>query len=337
MKGGVEGVRRSREPDPGSTLEPAFLLRSYFRRVYHNVCGVSHLIRNIGLYFGSGIQYLCVLRIERYGWVPFVSDMSPPATTTAPTHYEVLGIPPTASARAIRAAFHTHALIFHPDRQHHQPVPPSTSTSESTSTTFHAVHIAYECLRDPLQRRQYDAQLRAAELKSLAIDQDVDHDDPDIRRYAYEEATPEEVAEIYVDHDHRTRDVARDETAGLMHCEWDCRCGGTYHWHERDIVGDPGVRAVALGRRRERGREEIEDEMEREEEEAEEEEEQEESLAERFGDFVGLEGSIAGEVAAACNGCSLHIRVLFEIHPPVEGGCVPEIRGRSNASSYSRT
>ena len=59
-------------------------------------------------------------------------------------YYIVLGVPPTESASAIRAAFRDLAKRYHPDR----------------------VEAAYEVLSDPQRRRLYDDSLREAELPS---------------------------------------------------------------------------------------------------------------------------------------------------------------------------
>lgn len=64
------------------------------------------------------------------------------------THYEVLGIAPTASPAEIASAYHRLARLLHPD-------------VGGTGALFHRVNTAYETLRDPLRRSAYDRSLRA--------------------------------------------------------------------------------------------------------------------------------------------------------------------------------
>ncbi|RDW64336.1 J domain-containing protein [Aspergillus mulundensis] len=62
-------------------------------------------------------------------------------------YYAVLGIPPTADASCIKAAFRTAALAKHPDKN-----PSPDATSE-----FQRVGEAYETLMDETRRAHYDA------------------------------------------------------------------------------------------------------------------------------------------------------------------------------------
>lgn len=67
------------------------------------------------------------------------------------THYQTLGVTPTASAGAIRAAYRALARQFHPD----------VSRAEDAQARFAAIAAAYEVLSDPEKRRDYDQQLLA--------------------------------------------------------------------------------------------------------------------------------------------------------------------------------
>jgi len=66
-----------------------------------------------------------------------------------PTHYEVLGIPPQASAAEVRAAYRAAARSVHPD-------------AGGSPVAMQAVNAAWRVLGDPGRRAAYDATLRAA-------------------------------------------------------------------------------------------------------------------------------------------------------------------------------
>ena len=66
-------------------------------------------------------------------------------------HYEVLGVTPTASTAEIRSAYFRLAKQLHPDRQ--------ARTDPVATERFLAVQNAYETLRDPARREEYDRQL----------------------------------------------------------------------------------------------------------------------------------------------------------------------------------
>lgn len=68
------------------------------------------------------------------------------------THYEVLGVAPTATPKAIRAAYRALAQLLHPD----------TSTEPDSHTRFSELAAAYAVLSDRVKRRAYDAALRRA-------------------------------------------------------------------------------------------------------------------------------------------------------------------------------
>lgn len=78
------------------------------------------------------------------------------------THYETLGVGQLASEEEIRRAFRQLALRYHPDRN------PSLAAREA----FHSISEAYEVLKTPERRREYDrilgldAELQAARAKA---------------------------------------------------------------------------------------------------------------------------------------------------------------------------
>ena len=60
--------------------------------------------------------------------------------------YRMLGVPRTAAPEQIRAAFRDLAKVYHPD-----------SGAQADDERFRQVREAYEVLRDPARRLQYDA------------------------------------------------------------------------------------------------------------------------------------------------------------------------------------
>jgi curved DNA-binding protein CbpA len=88
------------------------------------------------------------------------------------THYEVLGVRADADAASIRAAYQREVLRCHPDKQ----AAASSSTKEDDDRVeeerrrrFAAVQAAYNTLRDPTARAEYDAQLaRRAQMEAAS-------------------------------------------------------------------------------------------------------------------------------------------------------------------------
>lgn len=62
-----------------------------------------------------------------------------------PDPYEVLGVPPTATAEEIKAAYRRLVRLLHPD-----------AAGEGDRAAFHRVQEAYELLGDPGRRRLHD-------------------------------------------------------------------------------------------------------------------------------------------------------------------------------------
>ena len=67
------------------------------------------------------------------------------------THYDVLGVPPTADAAAIRKAYLRASLRLHPDK--------NPGREEEAKAEFVQIGRAYETLRDPSTRAAYDAEV----------------------------------------------------------------------------------------------------------------------------------------------------------------------------------
>lgn len=73
------------------------------------------------------------------------------------THYQRLGVAPSASLEEIRAGYRTLARRLHPDRQ-------STGTMAERALAerrMREINEAWQTLRDPLLRHRYDESLRA--------------------------------------------------------------------------------------------------------------------------------------------------------------------------------
>src|SRR5258708_34674526 len=78
-----------------------------------------------------------------------------------PDHYQQLGVARDADAEAIRTAYRTLAKQLHPDL--------SNPADPESKMPFLRLQEAYDVLRDPLQRGQYDRELaRQAEMAAAA-------------------------------------------------------------------------------------------------------------------------------------------------------------------------
>lgn len=70
---------------------------------------------------------------------------------TIATHYEILGVDPSATPDRIRAAYRERARLHHPDRDRSAP-----------TETMAAVNEAYRVLGDPVRRYEYDRSLHGS-------------------------------------------------------------------------------------------------------------------------------------------------------------------------------
>mmetsp|Transcript_73589 Transcript_73589/g.204499 ORF Transcript_73589/g.204499 Transcript_73589/m.204499 type:complete len:238 (-) Transcript_73589:211-924(-) len=70
-------------------------------------------------------------------------------TAAATTHYDILGVSPTASSVEVKKAYYRQAMLHHPDKQ-------------GSRERFEALDVAYSVLRDPRRRDHYDLQLQIA-------------------------------------------------------------------------------------------------------------------------------------------------------------------------------
>jgi curved DNA-binding protein CbpA len=75
-------------------------------------------------------------------------------------YYALLGVPPDASADAIKAAFHAFARRYHPDRHVGEP-----ELQAKVTRIYRRGTEAYRVLTHPEQRRAYDQQLAQGQLR----------------------------------------------------------------------------------------------------------------------------------------------------------------------------
>lgn len=76
-------------------------------------------------------------------------DVDPFGFPNAPSHYEVLGVVPSASVDEIKKAYRKLALRYHPDKSNNCP---------DSEEKFKGISKAYEILSDPEARRRYDVE-----------------------------------------------------------------------------------------------------------------------------------------------------------------------------------
>ena len=69
-----------------------------------------------------------------------------------PTHYETLGVAPTASAAEIRKAYLRRARALHPDRQ----LGRSPSEARAAEQAMRQVNVAWNVLSDSMKKAEYD-------------------------------------------------------------------------------------------------------------------------------------------------------------------------------------
>ncbi len=82
------------------------------------------------------------------------------------THYEVLGVSPEASADDIRTAYVRLAKANHPDRRHSD----DPARRRQADATIKAANAAWNVLRDPLRRADYDRTLARGATASGSVE-----------------------------------------------------------------------------------------------------------------------------------------------------------------------
>ena len=94
------------------------------------------------------------------------------------THYEILGVEPTAGADAIKTAFRREIARYHPDKVIHL----GAEFQEMAATRAAALTVAYKMLTDPALREEYDAGIAAGappdHTPRKPPPDDIEHDTP---------------------------------------------------------------------------------------------------------------------------------------------------------------
>lgn len=76
--------------------------------------------------------------------------------------YEILNVPSDADQDTIRKSYHSLARRYHPDRQvYHLDRPVTVADKQAAEEQFKIVTNAYEVLKDPQRRQEYDNLIRA--------------------------------------------------------------------------------------------------------------------------------------------------------------------------------
>lgn len=100
----------------------------------------------------KGVLFKCVKQSMLS--LPVMANLA----TKTKTHYETLGLQPTATYNEIKSAYYELTLKFHPDR----------NASKSAKEMFHEISNAYDVLSKYETRKQYDrTQLINQNLQSL--------------------------------------------------------------------------------------------------------------------------------------------------------------------------
>ena len=95
-----------------------------------------------------------LLALNRHGGASAAAKPPPPPPPPPrPTLYSMLGVSAGASDKAIKRSYHKLALRWHPDKH------PSRAAKAAATARFKSLQSAYETLRKPRLRRQYDAKL----------------------------------------------------------------------------------------------------------------------------------------------------------------------------------
>lgn len=89
------------------------------------------------------------------------------------SYYEVLGVSPTADQSAIRKAYLKSSLKYHPDK--------NPGAEELAKANFISIGEAYEVLRDPIKRSQYDHELQGGTFTFKRREKQTTNDDDDVQ------------------------------------------------------------------------------------------------------------------------------------------------------------
>ncbi|KEG08072.1 putative chaperone DNAJ protein [Trypanosoma grayi] len=137
--------------------------------------------------------------------------------------YEVLGVPCSASAADIRAAFKHLALRTHPDRNIDYFREEEDVSAAHVTHPFYVVKDASELLLDPLRRAEYDQIQQQAYVRSVgAVSDTYNIDDFDLV-------------------EERVVDLPESKNTGvvtMLTYQMECRCGGIFELFVTKEVGE---------------------------------------------------------------------------------------------------
>mmetsp|Transcript_18587 Transcript_18587/g.26158 ORF Transcript_18587/g.26158 Transcript_18587/m.26158 type:complete len:179 (+) Transcript_18587:49-585(+) len=170
------------------------------------------------------------------------------------THYDVLGVKPSASTLEIKSKHRLLVLQYHPDKKKQ---PTDGDRKDKESTEFHRLTEAWECLRDPERRNLYDDSLnKELERDNRILDKaihiklsqmkmeicDVDDDDLDrcqIEVSSHQVGNMQYSQEVLYTYNCRCGDyfeiLQRDLYCGLSSDLWECKSCSLTMLIDRDI------------------------------------------------------------------------------------------------------
>lgn len=100
-----------------------------------------------------------------------------PAVRRKPNHYERLRVMPTATQDELRRAYRTAAMRWHPDRARKVAQEAGPAVAErwrrDAVESMALINAAYDVLRDPERRREYDASLFHVQMPGAMAEREV--------------------------------------------------------------------------------------------------------------------------------------------------------------------
>ncbi|KAJ4956485.1 hypothetical protein NE237_013268 [Protea cynaroides] len=206
----------------GFTSKPLFQVRRFHRQFTSPLSvelPVDHGVRQRGIsllrqaFFGTRTFHGCsfesvgrptsfsvtrLLLMGRYFHATGVSH------SIGKNHYEILGVPKNASRDEIKKAFHELAKKYHPDANKNNP---------AAKRKFQEIRNAYETLRDPEQRAQYDRELNSSKKRDYST---ADSEGFTYGSYAYRDHFSDSFQKIFSEiFENETENYATDIQADL--------------------------------------------------------------------------------------------------------------------------
>lgn len=139
---------------------------------------------------------------------------------TTRNYYDILNAKPNSTIDELKANYKQLILQYHPDKlnQHHQREDEllvlDMAVDERSTQEFVDITEAWTCLKDPIKRKEYDAQLMLSKFH--------------MHSNTYATITLNDMKRTY----HKTRNIDTNESLLLdgyyYYYAYDCRCGGQY-------------------------------------------------------------------------------------------------------------